>query len=145
MVKDSQNFHAVGSFCLAGVLCSNTSFSLCVAYPTPLCKHVHVCAREHDACMSLYARLSSESACSPEGKPVESLTLLSEAAQLLPSWLLNGLGSNVPSCPSSAHQNTLVTQRGLKVNMPPTANTSTVTLEKFLFLFCFTFTEIRVF
>lgn len=73
--------------------------------------------------------LCRQSDFSLKGKPVVSamfpLVLLSDAAQLLPLWLLNGLGSNVPSCPSSAHQHTPVTQQGLKVNMLPTANTST--------------------
>lgn len=60
-----------------------------------------------------------------------------------PTWLLNGLGSNVPSCPSSAHQHTPVTRPGLKVSIEPTANTRAVTLENFPCLLCFTFTEMR--
>lgn len=57
-----------------------------------------------------------------------------------PAWLLNGLGSNVPSCPSSVHQHIPVTQPGLKVSMKPTASTKAVTLENFPCLLCFTFT-----
>lgn len=106
------------------------------------CMHVHVNVN-HVWVYSIC--LPKSEPVPPKGKPVEPatfpLTPLSDAAQLLPAWFLNGLGSNVPSCPSSAHQHTPVTQPGSKVSIEPTANTRAVTLEKFPCLLWFTFTE----
>lgn len=133
VLGETQTFiDSAGSVCLAGVLCSNASFSLCCLTNTSvqscrLMNTCHVFAHDCDACMSLQSE--------PVALKVSRWRLrhfLSPYCQMLLGCCLHWFIRSGKQCPSSAHQHTPMTQPGLKVGTEPTASIRTVTLKSFL-------------